>query len=47
MSLKEEHENFPVDVAQMHTEVIKERGFDGSQYENVSMGSIGSFEAVK
>lgn len=31
----------------MQTEVIKERGLDGSQYENVSMGSIGSFEAGK
>lgn len=27
----------------MQTEVIKEKGLDGSQYENVSMGSIGSF----
>lgn len=31
----------------MQAEVIKERGLDGSQYDNVSMGSIGSFEKGK
>lgn len=49
MSLQEEQvaEAFGLTVPQMHTEVIKERGLDGSQYENVSMGSIGSFDADK
>ena len=33
-----------MNLGQMQTEVIKERALNGSQYDNVSMGSIGSFE---
>ena len=49
MSLQEDQlaEAFGVSAPQMQTDVIKERGLDGSQYENVSMGSIGSFEDDK
>lgn len=49
MSLQDEQlaEAFGAAVPQLQTDVIKERGLDGSQYENVSMGSIGSFEGEK
>lgn len=47
MSIKEEQDGFTIDMGQMQAEVIKERGLDGSQYDNVSMGSIGSFEKGK